>query len=61
MSGGRSSWTEWAGSGPKTRSPIPGRAELRVAEPEDMTPDRLAELGAEIGRVAGLIADSYFV
>ena len=35
--------------------------ELRVAEPEDMTPDRLAELGAEIGRLAGLIADSYFV
>ena len=35
--------------------------ELRVAEPEDMTPERLAELGAEIGRLAGLIADSYFV
>lgn len=35
--------------------------ELRIAEPEDMTPDRLAELGAEIGRLAGLIADAYFV
>ncbi len=35
--------------------------QLRVAEPEDMTPERLAELGAEIGRVAGLIADAYFV
>lgn len=34
--------------------------QLRVAEPEDMTPERLAELGAEIGRVAGLIADAYF-
>jgi uncharacterized alpha-E superfamily protein len=35
--------------------------ELRVAEPEDMTSERLAELGAEIGRLAGLIADAYFV
>jgi uncharacterized circularly permuted ATP-grasp superfamily protein/uncharacterized alpha-E superfamily protein len=35
--------------------------QLRVAEPEDMTSARLAELGAEIGRVAGLIADAYFV
>ncbi len=34
---------------------------LRVAEPDDMTTDRLAELGAEIGRLAGLIADAYFV
>ncbi|OJX51902.1 circularly permuted type 2 ATP-grasp protein [Devosia sp. 66-22] len=35
--------------------------QLRVAEPEDMTPERLAELGAEIARLAGLIADAYFV
>jgi uncharacterized circularly permuted ATP-grasp superfamily protein/uncharacterized alpha-E superfamily protein len=35
--------------------------ELRVAEPEDMTTERLAELSAEIGRLAGLIADAYFV
>jgi uncharacterized alpha-E superfamily protein len=35
--------------------------ELRVAEPEDMTPERLAELGEEIARLAGLIADAYFV
>jgi uncharacterized alpha-E superfamily protein len=35
--------------------------QLRVAEPEDMTSERLAELGAEIGRLAGLIADAYFV
>ena len=35
--------------------------ELRVAEPEDMTPERLAELAAEIGRLAGLISDAYFV
>ena len=35
--------------------------ELRVAEPEDMDSERLAELGAEIGRLAGLIADAYFV
>ncbi len=35
--------------------------QLRVAEPEDMTPVRLAELAAAIGRLAGLIADAYFV
>jgi uncharacterized alpha-E superfamily protein len=35
--------------------------QLRVAEPEDMTTPRLAELGAGIGRLAGLIADAYFV
>ena len=35
--------------------------QLLVAEPEDMTAARLAELGAEIGRLAGLIADAYFV
>jgi uncharacterized circularly permuted ATP-grasp superfamily protein/uncharacterized alpha-E superfamily protein len=35
--------------------------QLRVAEPEDMTSERLAELAAEIGRLAGLIADAYFV
>lgn len=35
--------------------------QLCVAEPEDMTSERFEELGAEIGRLAGLIADSYFV
>jgi uncharacterized circularly permuted ATP-grasp superfamily protein/uncharacterized alpha-E superfamily protein len=35
--------------------------ELQVAEPEDMTPERLTSLGAEIGLLAGLIADAYFV
>jgi uncharacterized alpha-E superfamily protein len=35
--------------------------QLLVAEPEDMSADRLAALGAEIGRLAGLIADAYFV
>ena len=35
--------------------------QLRVAEPEDMTPGRLTELSAEIARLAGLIADAYFV
>ncbi|MEO6013874.1 MAG: circularly permuted type 2 ATP-grasp protein [Devosia sp.] len=37
------------------------QTQLRVAEPEDMTPDRLAEFAAEMGRLAGLIADAYFV
>jgi uncharacterized alpha-E superfamily protein len=35
--------------------------QLRVAEPEDMTSERLTDLGNEIGRLAGLIADAYFV
>jgi len=35
--------------------------ELRVAEPEDMTSERLEELGTAIGRLARLIADAYFV
>jgi uncharacterized circularly permuted ATP-grasp superfamily protein/uncharacterized alpha-E superfamily protein len=34
---------------------------LRTAEPEDMTAVRLGELGAGISRLAGLIADAYFV
>jgi len=34
---------------------------LRVANPEDMTTARLAELSAGIARLAGLIADAYFV
>jgi uncharacterized circularly permuted ATP-grasp superfamily protein/uncharacterized alpha-E superfamily protein len=34
--------------------------QLRVAEPEDMTSERLAGLGSEIGRLADLIADAYF-
>jgi uncharacterized circularly permuted ATP-grasp superfamily protein/uncharacterized alpha-E superfamily protein len=35
--------------------------QLRVAEPEDMDSERLTALGAEIARLAGLIADAYFV
>jgi uncharacterized alpha-E superfamily protein len=35
--------------------------QLRVADPEDMDSERLSELAAEIARLAGLIADAYFV
>jgi uncharacterized circularly permuted ATP-grasp superfamily protein/uncharacterized alpha-E superfamily protein len=35
--------------------------ELRVNEPEDMTTAKINRLGIEIGNLAGLIADSYFV
>jgi uncharacterized alpha-E superfamily protein len=35
--------------------------QLRVAAPEDMTSDRLTDLAEGIGRLAGLIADAYFV
>jgi hypothetical protein len=35
--------------------------ELRIAEPEHMTTEKLTRLGNDIGRLAGLIASSYFV
>ena len=35
--------------------------ELRVTEPEDMTTAKINRLGIEIGNLAGLIADAYFV
>lgn len=35
--------------------------ELRVNEPEDMTTSKINRLGIEIGNLAGLIADAYFV
>lgn len=35
--------------------------ELRVNEPEDMTTTKINRLGIEIGNLAGLIADAYFV
>jgi len=46
---------------PAAKAVLELHTQLRVAEPEDMTPDRLAELGTEIARLAGLIADAYFV
>ena len=35
--------------------------DLRVAEPEEMTTAKLNRLGIEIGNLAGLIADAWFV
>ena len=35
--------------------------DLRITEPEDMTTAKLNRLAADIGRLAGLIADAYFV
>jgi uncharacterized alpha-E superfamily protein len=46
---------------PAAKAVLELHTQLRVAEPEDMTPERLAELGGEIARLAGLIADAYFV
>jgi len=46
---------------PAARAALELHTQLRVAEPEDLTSERLAALGAEIGRLAGLIADAYFV
>jgi uncharacterized circularly permuted ATP-grasp superfamily protein/uncharacterized alpha-E superfamily protein len=46
---------------PAARAALELHTQLRVAEPEDLTSERLVALGAEIGRLAGLIADAYFV
>ena len=46
---------------PTAKAVLELHTQLLVAEPEDMTSERLAELGNEIGRLAGLIADAYFV
>jgi uncharacterized alpha-E superfamily protein len=46
---------------PAAKAVLELHTSLRVVEAEDMTSERLAELGAEIGRLAGLIADAYFV
>jgi len=46
---------------PAAKAALELHTQLRVAEPEAMTPDRLAELGAEIGRLADLLANAYFV
>ena len=35
--------------------------DLRVTEPEDMTTEKLNQLGIEVGNLAALIADAYFV
>ncbi len=46
---------------PAAKAALELHTQLRVAEPEEMTTDRLAELGAEIGRLAELLANAYFV
>ncbi|RUT34902.1 hypothetical protein EMQ25_02805 [Arsenicitalea aurantiaca] len=37
------------------------QTELTIADPDDITPDRLIALQDEIGRLAGLVASAYFV
>jgi uncharacterized circularly permuted ATP-grasp superfamily protein/uncharacterized alpha-E superfamily protein len=46
---------------PAARAVLELHTELMVAEPEDMSSDRLAALGNGIARLAGLLADAYFV
>jgi uncharacterized alpha-E superfamily protein len=46
---------------PAAKAVLQLQTQLLVAEPEDLTTERLGELGDEIGRLAGLIADAYFV
>ena len=43
------------------RAALELHTQLRVAEAEDMTSERLIELADSIARLAGLIADAYFV
>lgn len=46
---------------PAAKAALELHTQLRVAEPEDMTSDRLGFLGTEIGRLAELLANAYFV
>ena len=46
---------------PAARAALRLHTGLVVAEPEEMTPDRLQELAVDIGELAQAIADSYFV
>jgi uncharacterized alpha-E superfamily protein len=46
---------------PAARAVLELHTELTIAEPDDMTGSRLADLGVEISRLAGLISDAYFV
>jgi uncharacterized alpha-E superfamily protein len=44
-----------------TRAVLQLHTELRIADPEDMTTERLGALGDGIGQLADLIAHAYFV
>jgi uncharacterized alpha-E superfamily protein len=44
-----------------SRAALELHTELRIAEPEHMTTEKLGRLGTGIGRLADLIAASYFV
>ena len=46
---------------PSTQAALSLHTELRVTEPEDMTAAKLNRLRVQIGNLAGLIADAYFV
>jgi len=46
---------------PAARAGLEIHTELRIAEPETLTPDDLDRLSVQIGALAGLIAGAYFV
>jgi uncharacterized alpha-E superfamily protein len=46
---------------PAARAALELHTSLVIAEPQDMSPERLDRLTDEIGRLSGLIADAYFV
>ena len=46
---------------PAAKAALEIETELRIAEPADMTPQRLDKLAADIGVLAGLVAAAYFV
>jgi uncharacterized circularly permuted ATP-grasp superfamily protein/uncharacterized alpha-E superfamily protein len=46
---------------PAARAALQLHTELRIADPADMTPDRLDKLAADIGVLSSLVAAAYFV
>jgi uncharacterized circularly permuted ATP-grasp superfamily protein/uncharacterized alpha-E superfamily protein len=46
---------------PAAKAALEIETQLRVAEPGDMTPERLEKLAADIGTLAALVAAAYFV
>ena len=46
---------------PAAKAAFQIETDLRIAEPADMTPERLDKLAADIGMLASLVAAAYFV
>jgi uncharacterized alpha-E superfamily protein len=46
---------------PASRATLAIHTELTITEPEAMTTETLRRLGRDVGALAGLLADAYFV